>query len=273
MPETFSELKTRITTPVVIAEKDPYMIKFAITEDEITDAQKLRYDVFNVEQGKGLETANSNGIDRDEYDDVSVHLVVTHKESDKAVGTYRIILSQQANKDMGLYSEREYDISGLCGILPQTLEVGRSCVSPEYRNGTVVALLWAGFSEIMARSGMRYLFGCVSLEDTRPAAGWALYEHFIEQGYVSDSINAVPRNEFELAKPPREEIDAILSDKAQMRELFPPLLKGYLRMGSKICGIPAYDYEFGTIDYLIILDVANLPERYSKHFNVKVAGV
>ena len=182
MAETFSELKKRITTPVLIAEKTPYSIKFAADQEEVRAAQRLRYKVFNIEQGKGLDSAEADGIDRDEYDDVSVHLVVTAEDAAMpVVGTYRIILAQQSGLDMGLYSEREYEIKGLEKILRHTLEVGRSCVDPAYRNGTVVALLWAGCSEIMARSAMRYLVGCVSLEDTRPAAGWAVYEHLLNE--------------------------------------------------------------------------------------------
>jgi len=37
-------------------------------------------------------------------------------------------------------------------------------------------------------------------------------------------------------------------------------------MGTKICGEPALDKEFGTIDYLILLDTKFLAERYARHF-------
>ena len=218
--------------------------------------------------GKGLTAAETNGIDRDEYDDTSLHLVVREKNLDVPVGTYRIILGQDRVEAM--YSSREYEITGLDPFLPMTLEVGRSCVDHEHRAGSVVALLWAGISEIMTRSGMRYLTGCVSLEDTRPEAAWAMYEYFRRQGLIMETIRGIPRPEFVLPRPSQPSIDAVLADSAAFRKLFPPLLKGYFRMGAKICGEPAFDYEFGTTDFLIILDVAHLPSRYNKHFNVTV---
>ena len=50
-------IRRQIADPPLIAEKDQYLIKFAITDAEIEDAFKLRYNVFNVEQGKGLSTS------------------------------------------------------------------------------------------------------------------------------------------------------------------------------------------------------------------------
>ena len=274
MEESWHEMYRRITTPELIAEKDVYMLKFAVTPDEILAAQKLRYRVFNQEQGKGLETSNCNGVDQDEFDGQSAHLVVVHKELNKPIGTYRIILGQfqHSCSPSCLYSSREYHLDGLNPFLSQTLEVGRSCVDPAYRNGTVVALLWTGISEVMARSRMRYLVGCVSLEDIRPEAAWALYEYFEQNQIISGAVHALPQSPFVLPRPERFRIEAILSDERQIRTLMPPLLKGYLRMGGKICGEPAYDYEFGTIDYLILLDVAHLPGRYNRHFNVRTTA-
>jgi putative hemolysin len=153
-----------------------------------------------------------------------------------------------------------------------TIEVGRSCVSPEHRDGTVVALLWGGIAEIVYRSRLRYMFGCVSLEDTNPASGWAIYEHLKTMGKISDQIFAEGLPKCVMPRPPQEEIDAILNDRKLLRGLIPPLFKGYLRLGAKICGEPVFDHEFGTIDFLILLDVSGLPERYIKHFNVASVG-
>lgn len=262
------EIQRKISDPPVLVEKDLYSIKFATTPEEIEGALKLRYEVFNVEQGKGLDASDTIGIDRDEFDDYCLHLIVEHREVKKPVGTYRIHLGQVASSALGFYSAREFHIKGIDEIANQTIEVGRSCVSPEYRNGTVVALLWSGISEILFRSRQRYLFGCVSLENTDPAAGWALYEYLKANGKCSESIFASPTDTFKLQRPQQHEIDAILSDRRKTREILPPLFKGYLRLGAKICGEPAFDYEFGTIDFLILLDAGNLPERYTRHFNV-----
>ena len=267
-----SELRDKLCNPPVLAEKDQYRIKFADTPEEMQAAFKLRYEVFNLEQGKGLEAASRDGIDRDEFDDYCLHLVVEEKTQHKVVGTYRIHLGAVASKALGFYSEQEFRITGLDKIAENTIEVGRSCVSPEHRDGTVVALLGGGMAEIVYRSRLRYMFGCVSLEDTNPASGWAIYEHLKTMGKISDQIFAEGLPKCVMPRPPQEEIDAILNDRKLLRGLIPPLFKGYLRLGAKICGEPVFDHEFGTIDFLILLDVSGLPERYIKHFNVASVG-
>lgn len=262
------EIQTTIKTPPLLAEKGQYLIKYADTPEEIEAALRLRYQIFNVEQGKGLDSANENGIDRDEFDDYCLHLVVEEKNGGKPVGTYRIHLGPVASSALGFYSAREFDISGLDTIAAQSIEVGRSCVSPEYRNGAVMALLWSGISGTLYRSRLRYLFGCASLETTDPAAGWALYEHFRETGKISGTLKASPTARFKFERPPQQAMDAILNDKKALLASIPPLFKGYLRLGATVCGEPAFDHEFGTIDFLVLLDALKLPARYSRHFNV-----
>lgn len=270
--DTCIEMQKRFTTPPLIAEKDLYCIKFATTPEEILATQRLRYKVFNEEQGKGLDSANTDGIDRDQFDEYCLHLIVQKKDEPIPVGTYRINIGPIADCDIGFYSAGEYDIEGFDEIRSQLLEVGRSCVSPEYRNGTVVALLWAGISEVLARTHARYLAGCVSLEDTRSEVAWAVYDYLCENDKLSDKVKATPKKDFVLERPAQDKIDAILEDRFEFRKMIPPLFKGYLRLGSKICAPPVFDHEFGTSDFLIIMDVSTLPGRYSRHFNVREPG-
>ncbi len=266
---SFSDIRDKLCNPPILAEKDQYRIKFAVDPLEIEAAFKLRYDVFKLEQGKNIRPSEAEGIDRDEFDDYCLQLVVEEKNEKKIVGTYRVHLGPIAmESELGFYSEHEYRIEGLDKLAPYTIEVGRSCVSPEYRNGTVVALLWSGISETLFRSGLRYLAGCVSLENMEPAAGWALYEYFKQNEKLSRDVVGHPLEKCRMERPDKKDIDRILEDRFLMRSLIPPLFKGYLRLGAHICGEPAYDRDFGTIDFLILLDVAQLPSRYTKHFNV-----
>lgn len=251
----------------MIAEKSPYGIKYAGSGEEVMACQKLRFRVFQQEQGKGGSDP-AQQIDHDSFDEHAVHLLVYKDSPGCVIGTYRFIQVQNHVADM--YSAKEFHISGLEPILSKTLEVGRSCVDPGFRDGTVVSLLWSGIAETMRRSGMRYLIGCASLEDDRPAAAMALYEHFRRTGLLDRQIHAVPADGYRLNDVDDADIEAFLNDSAALRDLLPPLLKGYMRLGAKICGEPAFDHEFGTIDFLILLDVARLPERYSRHFNIKV---
>ena len=259
-------MKEKLFTNAVIAERDQFVIKFAETEEEITKAMRLRYRVFNLEQGKGLDTALSAGIDKDEFDEHCIQLIIYQKSSGEVVGTYRMHFGVVAREALGFYSSREYNLQGLDQIAADCLEVGRSCVSPEYRNGAVVALLWAGIAEVVLKTNIRYLMGCVSLENTSPAVGWALYEYFMGKNLNSEVLSGVPQPRFALAIPPREEIDAWLVEPLKLQKEIPPLLKGYLRLGTKICGQPAMDDEFGTIDFMILLDTQKVPERYWRHF-------
>lgn len=262
----FKELIKQICTPSVLAEKDQFLIKIADSDKEIEMAQRLRFEVFILEQGKTLAAAQQAQIDRDEFDEYCLHLIVVEKKSGLIVGTYRMHPGVVASTGIGFYSSREYNIDGLDKIAENTIEVGRSCVSPEYRSGAVVALLWAGIAEVLKRSKLRYLLGCVSLETTEPAVGWALYEHFKERNNLSAVLQATPTEDFTLPPPDADKMQELLNNRRTLLHLIPPLFKGYLRLGVGICGAPALDKEFSSIDFLVLLDHASLPEKYFRHF-------
>lgn len=263
----FENLDPKIIRPSLLLETDQFIIKLAENELEIEKAQRLRYQVFNVEQGKGLESARSSGRDHDEFDEYCLHLLVIEKETDKAIGTYRIHLGSVANSAKGFYSSREYAIQGLDAIADSCVELGRSCVSKEYRTGSVVALLWGGIAELLNRANLKIMLGCVSLEENNPAVAWALYDYFKANSMLSTLIKATPRKDFILPKASNEEILRYEQNEKTLRKNIPPLFKGYLRLGCKVCGEPAFDKEFGTIDFLIIVNKDEVPERYVRHFN------
>lgn len=245
----------------VLAESRKFLVKIAENAGELEQAFRLRYEVFKLEQGRMASLENR--IDRDEFDDYCSHLLVVDRGSGRVVGTYRMQSGLTAVTGRGFYSEQEYDIAGLRDLSTQVLEVGRSCVDPAFRSGAVVAMLWEGIAEAHRRAKFRYMLGCVSLEHTDAAIGWALYEELRRAGQLTDAITAVPRPGFELRRPAEEEIMAV-----DLRGEFPPLFKGYLRIGAKVAGVPVLDREFGSIDYLIWFDFDQLPDKYVKHFNV-----
>lgn len=256
----------KIATPALIAEQELFLIKYAENEGEIEAAMRLRYDVFNIEQGKGLESARINEIDRDEFDEHCLQLIIVEKKTSRIVGTYRVHLGIVAKKELGLYSAREYNIRGIEKIVDEIVEVGRSCVHPDFRTGSVIGLLWSGLSGTLMRSGLRYLLGCVSLETVDPNIGWALYAHFKRRGQLCPTLKAKPAAGFELPPPDRDRIEELLKEKITLLKNIPPLFKGYLRLGVGVCGVPIIDQEFGTIDFLLLLDTNKLPEKYVKHF-------
>ncbi len=256
-----------IVVPSVLLETDHFLVKLAENQQEIEKALRLRYEVFNIEKGKGLKNLGCKGIDSDEFDEFCLHLLVIEKETGKAIGTYRVHLGSIANTAKGFYSSREYDVVGLREIADYCMELGRSCVSSKYRTGAIVALMWGGIGELLNRADLRFMLGCVSLEDINPVVGWSLYRYFQKKYLISEILSARPRKEYELKHAPESEIQKMLSDEDAIRKYIPPLFKGYLRLGCKICGEPALDSEFGTIDFLIIVDKQKVPERYIRHFN------
>lgn len=258
-----------IVRPAQLIETNNFVVKIAEDHEEIEKAQRLRYEVFNLEQGRGLESSERYGIDFDEFDEYCLHLLVMKKGSDKVIGTYRAHLGCIANSAKGFYSSREYEIKGLYKMADKCIELGRTCVSPDFRSGAVVGLLWGAIVELVSRAKLTYMLGCVSLEGTDPTIGWAVYEYVKETYSLSDKFNVKPRPGFRLKRPPDQKINKILEDKRALIKLIPPIFKGYLRLGGRICGDPAIDREFGTIDFFIMVDITQLPERYIRHFNYK----
>ena len=180
----FKHFSKEIVEPTLLADSEHFLIKIADTKEELKKTLRMRYEVFNLEQGKGLSSADQTGIDIDEYDEYCLQMIVVDKTTHNPVGTYRAHLGLIASNARGFYSSTEYNITGLDKIAAISIEVGRSCVLPKYRTGTAVSMLWAGIGELLARSKLQYLFGCVSLEVNNPGVAWALYEHLDRKSVV-----------------------------------------------------------------------------------------
>lgn len=255
-----------IISPVILTETRHFIVKLAENHEEVEKAQRLRYEVFNLEQGRGLSNAKKYGIDFDEFDEYCLHLLALEKKTGKVIGTYRAHMGCIANSGKGFYSSREFEIKGLYKIADKCLELGRSCVSPEYRTGAVVALLWRAITALLIRANLTHMLGCVSLEEKDPSIGWALYEYFKKNGALCDDYAVTPRPGFRLEKPPDMVIKRTLVHEDALKEHIPPIFKGYLRLGGLICGEPALDNDFGTIDFFIMVSLDRVPRRYLHHF-------
>jgi len=260
-----------IVTPAVLSETQQFVVKLAENHEEVESAQRLRYEIFNLEQGRGLKKSEKFGIDFDEYDEYCLHLMVLEKSSENVIGTYRAHLGCIANSAKGFYSSREYELHGLYKVADKCLELGRTCVSPEYRSGSIIALLWGGITELLIRANLTYMLGCVSLDETTPKLGWAIHEYLSRKNSVCKDMTVIPRPGFRLDKPSVSEIENMLKDEPDIIKKIPPIFKGYLRLGGLICGEPAFDKEFGTIDFFILVDINKVPGRYKRHFNYRGA--
>lgn len=241
--------------PKRLVTSNRYMVRLAESESEIRQAQSLRYRVFNLELGEGLEQSHENELDIDQYDSQCDHLLVVERDSDQVIGTYRMQTYKTAKKHNGFYTEDEFELSVIpTEILDKSVEVGRACIHKGHRNGRVLYLLWRGIAEYMKLTESRYLFGCCSVTSTDPATGWAVRDYLRDNGNVHEEYCIDTKPDFYCPK-----IDH--SDKDGEEVELPQLFRLYLDLGAKTLSKPALDKEFKTVDFLILLDVNQLDER------------
>lgn len=249
------------TAPRLELRKGPFVVKLAVTGEEREDAFRLRFDVFNIEQGKGLPASYLTSMDRDDHDDHCDHLVVTDEEQHgRVVGTYRLMLGSTADSGSGYYSEGEFDIAAIRGLPGEKLELGRSCVHQDYRNANIISLLWTGIARYIEMHDVRYVFGCASLNTADLTEINEVYS-YLRTFHRADPLFIVcPFQRVNGIEP-----HSIVDRTAAFRKL-PPLVKGYLRAGALICGEPAFDPEFGTTDLFLMLQTDRLINRYRGRF-------
>ncbi|MEI7429226.1 MAG: GNAT family N-acyltransferase [Betaproteobacteria bacterium] len=229
-------------------------VGLALNEREILSAQKLRYQVFAEELGAHLPT-KIPGVDQDIFDPYCEHLVVRNEDNGQVIGTYRILSPEKAKAIGSYYSESEFDLTRLQHLRPRMVEIGRSCVHPDFRTGSTIALLWSGLAKYMLQNGYDYLIGCASI--SMADGGHAATSIFSNLGAHMSPIEfrVFPRCPLPMA--------ALRND---LQADIPPLIKGYLRAGAYICGEPAWDPDFNTADLPILMPMSKISDRYSKHF-------
>jgi putative hemolysin len=230
-------------------------LSFARSQAELEEAQRIRFKVFAEEMGAALPGAEE-GLDRDRFDAYCEHLLVRDGENNKVVGTYRIMPPEQAVAAGGFYSETEFDLGRLAHLRDRMVEVGRSCVHQDYRDGGTITQLWSGLADYIGKHKHEYMIGCASIS---MADGGHYAASVFNKLY---KLHAGPAEYRVFPHCP-------LPLHALNRELevtIPPLIKGYLRLGAYIAGEPAWDPDFNTADIFILLPVARLNERYARHF-------
>ncbi|EIE02694.1 GNAT family N-acetyltransferase [Leptospira licerasiae] len=240
-------------------------VRIAENQLEIERTLALRYDVFNLELGEGLPQSAATRKDRDEYDLFCDHLIVVDKNrNDMIVGTYRILRRSVAKANIGFYSDNEFDITKIYELEREPAEIGRSCVHPEYRDGSVISLLWGGLAQYMKKNNIGYLFGCGSVHSTDAQSANDVYAFLKDkQALAGEAFDVKPLPGFEM---PGFDQNYSPEDIKEVSKRIPALIKGYIRAGSTICGIPALDAVFKTTDFFIIFDIKDIESRYSKHY-------
>lgn len=230
-------------------------LSLASTPEEVREVQRLRYKVFVEAMGLSA-LVNPEGLDRDDFDSYCDHLIVRDADSLNVVGTYRVLGPNSAREKGQFYSEQEFDLSRLNNLRGSMAEAGRACIHPDYRSGAVIMMLWAGLAAFMKREHCQYLIGCasVSLADGGNNAA-ALYHSINDTNLAPSEYRVIPHLPF----PVEERAPGHVAQT-------PPLIKGYLRSGAWICGQPAWDPDFHSADFFMMLPLAKLDSRYARHY-------
>jgi putative hemolysin len=227
--------------------------------DEVRAAQKLRYDIFAGEMGARLSTTVP-GHDIDLFDNFCEHLLVCDEITGQVIGTYRVLTPVQAQRVGSTYSDTEFDLTRLRSLRERMVELGRSCVHKDYRHGGVIMALWGALGAFMVRNQLDTMIGCASIP---------MLHNGVVSGDLAASIwrkvQATHLAPIEYHVRPRlplpiEQLDASLDVEP------PALIKGYLRLGSKVLGPPAWDPDFNSADLPMLMRLDDLPARYRKHF-------
>ncbi|MGE0554204.1 MAG: GNAT family N-acetyltransferase [Gemmatimonadales bacterium] len=241
-------------------EAGSYLVRFARESSDLDALLRLRYQVFNLELGEGLDSSHLSGRDEDELDARFHHLLIVSRKTDEVVGTYRMQTGEMARSGAGFYSDQEFDLSLLPdAVVADAVEIGRACVAREHRNGRVLHLLWRGLALYLTWNRKRYLFGCCSVNSQDPEVGLAVHAHLETIDAVHRDVRVMPRPGYECrrvgpptASPPASHV--------------PALFQTYLALGAKACGPPAIDRDFKTIDWLVMLDVGRIDPATHRAF-------
>ena len=246
-------------------------VRLARDEAEIAAAQEVRYRVFHEELGARACAAGARERrDADRFDEVCDHLLVLDAglpgpDHRRIVGTYRLMRQENAALAGGFYSSGEFELEALIARHPRLrfLELGRSCVLPEYRSRRTIEVLWQGIWAYVNHYGIGAMTGCASFHGTVPAAHAEALSFLAQNCRASEAwrVSAVASRFRAMDLMPPEAVDA----RAALAAM-PPLIKGYLRLGAKIGDGCVVDEAFGTTDVFIVLPVATISTRYVNHY-------
>ena len=234
-------------------------VSWAKHQDEVREAQRLRFDIFGTEMGARLST-KVPGHDIDLFDDYCEHLLVRETETGQVIGTYRVLTPEQAKRAGSTYSDTEFDLTRLRDMRSRMVELGRSCVHADHRQGGVIMALWGALFEFMERNRLDVMIGCASIPMLHNGmvtgdAAASIWHQLRETHLAPIQFHVRPRLPL-----PVEHLEHDLSIEP------PALIKGYLRLGAKILGAPAWDPDFNTADLPMLMQTADIPARYRRHF-------
>ncbi|MEL6599237.1 MAG: GNAT family N-acyltransferase [Pseudomonadota bacterium] len=253
-----------------------FEVRLADSDADIRAAQRLRYRVFVEEMGASVSPADAAlELERDRFDPHFDHLLLIDRDRaaqdpmNGVVGVYRLMRGSTAKTGIGFYGANEYDLSHLMELERETVELGRSCVHPDYRGGLAMHLLWSGLGNYVTRNNVEVMFGTASFPGTDPE-GIAEPLSYLHHNHLAPAdlrVSAWPEH--------RAEMDRMAPDRIDRREAMkrmPPLIKGYLRLGGFVGEGAFIDHEFNTIDVCLLMDTARMAAKYRDMYSRGALG-
>lgn len=236
-----------------IAQPDLH-VGLARDEEDLRAAQRLRYRVFAEEMQARLH-GDEAGLDTDPFDAYCRHLIVRDRRNDEVVACMRVLLDEDAKRAGSFYSETEFELGNLISAPGRVMEIGRVCVHADYRGGMVVSMLWAGLARFFQVTDFNRIIGCASIPMLGDGANaMAAFATLAERYMAPQEFRVTPKLPLPLRDGPVPEAR------------IPSLLLAYMRLGARICGEPCWDPDFNTADVVVLLDPAQLRQRYARRF-------
>ena len=230
---------------------------------ELVEAFRLRYQVFQVEM---IGHPQAEGEDRDQFDFDCDHLAIFDSRTQSMVATCRLNCSLFSKS---FYTATEFHCDLLLSKPGVKLEIGRVCVAKEFRSGVILMILWKAIAAYMQKTETSVLFGCGSVATESPEDAFLVYRYLQDQKKIRYELEVRPKvlylsKQFEVLKlqglqRPKHGLQP--EDRERANKLLPPLCKSYLNIGCYVAGTPAFDHDFKCIDFLVILETAQLDAR------------
>lgn len=233
-------------------------VRLAQKDTDIFGAQRLRYQVFVEELGADGPLVNHESkLEIDQFDSVAEQLILVdprRPEPDHVVGVYRMMDRAAADRAGRFYSADEYDLMPLLESNRALLELGRSCIHPDYRGGPGMMMMWRALAQEVRLRGTEILFGVASFHGASVADHAAALSLLGQNHLAPDNLRVRSKNYQTLNQ-------VEIFDKVAALKQVPSLIKAYLRLGGFV-GDGAYvDEAFNTTDVCLILDIARMNAR------------
>lgn len=246
-----------------------FEVRLARHKAEVQAAQRLRYQVFYEEMGARAapETA-AMARDCDLFDSLCDHLLVIDHcaRSDRTpgvVGTYRLTRRSRLPGNQEFYTESEFDLCNLKQIPGEIVELGRSCVHPEYRNRAILDMLWRGLGNYIANYDIRLMFGCASFPGTDPDAVAEALAFLDAHCLAPETLRPRARHGQYISM---RRLGGVLPDRRRALRQMPPLIRGYLSAGCHVGDGAVIDTQFNTTDICVMIETENLSDSYARRY-------